>query len=571
MGIKGLLGLLKPMQKSSHVEEFSGKTLGVDGYVWLHKAVFTCAHELAFNKETDKYLKYAIHQALMLQYYGVKPLIVFDGGPLPCKASTEQKRKGRRQEAFELGKKLWDEDKKSQAIMQFSRCVDVTPEMAWKLIIALREHGIESIVAPYEADAQLVYLEKENIIDGIITEDSDMLVFGAQTVLFKMDGFGNCITIRRNDIANAQDLNLRLPIEKLRHMAIFSGCDYTDGVAGMGLKTALRYLQKYPEPRAAIRAMRLDKSLKVPVSFEKEFALADLAFRHQRVYCPKDKTLVHLSPPERELSVHEDAFIGSFFDNQLAIDIAEGRSNPITKCAFDIKDSSMQSSTKTTITISKRKGISKTDISNFFMKSIPPSKRPTKSTSLIDVTNVKVQRTHLANDISSEKQSTKSASEKAYVTPKSNSLKPGFGKSLSDISNSATKNENVPFLPPRTGVSKYFKLQKNTEKEIDEQVPSQSNNTTPTSAKSDSASPQNWFSSFSYQTPNSASPPSSSLSHTLPISALAKIGHDALNRKNHASLPSRRIVYKPPSSPSTPISMNPRPKGILSLQQYKFR
>ena len=41
---------------------------------------------------------------------------------------------------------------------------------------------MECIVAPYEADAQLTYLQKEGIVDVVITEDSDLLVFGCQRV-----------------------------------------------------------------------------------------------------------------------------------------------------------------------------------------------------------------------------------------------------------------------------------------------------------------------------------------------------------------------------------------------------
>jgi len=37
-------------------------------------------------------------------------------------------------------------------------------------------------VAPYEADAQLAYLQKEGLVDLVITEDSDMLVFGCKRV-----------------------------------------------------------------------------------------------------------------------------------------------------------------------------------------------------------------------------------------------------------------------------------------------------------------------------------------------------------------------------------------------------
>ncbi len=47
---------------------------------------------------------------------------------------------------------------------------------------ALQAENVEYVVAPYEADAQLAYLEREGIVDGIITEDSDLLVFGCRQV-----------------------------------------------------------------------------------------------------------------------------------------------------------------------------------------------------------------------------------------------------------------------------------------------------------------------------------------------------------------------------------------------------
>jgi len=43
--------------------------------------------------------------------------------------------------------------------------------------------NIDFVVAPYEADAQLAYLEKIGLIQAIITEDSDLLVFGCKRVI----------------------------------------------------------------------------------------------------------------------------------------------------------------------------------------------------------------------------------------------------------------------------------------------------------------------------------------------------------------------------------------------------
>ena len=44
---------------------------------------------------------------------------------------------------------------------------------------------VQCMVAPYEADAQLAYLSRQRIVDLIITEDSDLLAFGARIVLYK--------------------------------------------------------------------------------------------------------------------------------------------------------------------------------------------------------------------------------------------------------------------------------------------------------------------------------------------------------------------------------------------------
>jgi exonuclease-1 len=50
------------------------------------------------------------------------------------------------------------------------------------LVKELKKEKIDFIVAPYEADAQLCFLEKHGYVSAILTEDSDLLVFGCQNV-----------------------------------------------------------------------------------------------------------------------------------------------------------------------------------------------------------------------------------------------------------------------------------------------------------------------------------------------------------------------------------------------------
>ena len=59
----------------------------------------------------------------------------------------------------------------------------LTQYMSLALILqACRGKGVQCIVAPYEADAQLCYLMKSGITQVTITEDSDLLVYGCQKV-----------------------------------------------------------------------------------------------------------------------------------------------------------------------------------------------------------------------------------------------------------------------------------------------------------------------------------------------------------------------------------------------------
>lgn len=246
MGITGLLPFLKSIHRPCHVKSFKDQTLGVDGYVWLHRGVYSCAQELCLGQPTTKYVNYAIKQVRLLRHWGIEPFIVFDGGPLPSKRGTEQGRKKSREEGRELANRLLAEGKTDEAREAFQKAVDVTPEMAYQLIKALTLEKVRYLVAPYEADAQLRYLELHSHIDGILTEDSDLLVFGAKNVVFKLDKDGMCVHVCREDFGKVPDSGMAFWTDReFRQMAILSGCDYLDSISGVALKTAHGLIRKH--------------------------------------------------------------------------------------------------------------------------------------------------------------------------------------------------------------------------------------------------------------------------------------------------------------------------------------
>ncbi|KAI0845044.1 hypothetical protein F5Y00DRAFT_247475 [Daldinia vernicosa] len=332
MGIQGLLPLLKSIQRPTELRKYAGETIGVDAYGWLHRGAVPCAIELAQGKPTRKYVDFAMNRVRMLKHFGITPYLVFDGGFLPSKATTEASREKRREECRKTGLELLKAGKPSQAHAELQKAVDITPEMARHLIEELKKADVPYVVAPYEADPQLVYLEREGHISGILSEDSDLLVFGAKRLLTKLDQHGQCIEINRKDFCACREVSLTGWTDaQFRHMAILSGCDYLDSINNLGLKTAHRMIRKHKTPEKVVRMLQFDGKYRVPTDYLKLFHQAEQTFLHQWVFCPKADKLVNFTQLSPEAKIEELPFIGPFIEPETAKGIAAGDINPITK------------------------------------------------------------------------------------------------------------------------------------------------------------------------------------------------------------------------------------------------
>lgn len=136
----------------------------------------------------------------------------------------------------------------------------ISDEMLDQVMSLLQLFGVPYLVSPMEAEAQCVALEKLHLVDGIITDDSDVFAFGGQKIyknIFTDSRFVEAYHTR--DVVH--ELGLGKPPQSTTSpgkpeedeaqeafiaLALLLGSDYTPGIRGVGIVNAVEILNAFP-------------------------------------------------------------------------------------------------------------------------------------------------------------------------------------------------------------------------------------------------------------------------------------------------------------------------------------
>ena len=119
----------------------------------------------------------------------------------------------------------------------------ITEEMKEDILKLLHLCGIPWVESPSEAEAQCAALEELGLVDGIVTEDSDIFVFGGKKVY---KNFFDEKQYVEAYFARDIERDLALKRHQLVALAMLLGGDYTDGVKGVGIVNGMELLQAFP-------------------------------------------------------------------------------------------------------------------------------------------------------------------------------------------------------------------------------------------------------------------------------------------------------------------------------------
>ncbi|NXB00007.1 GEN endonuclease, partial [Cnemophilus loriae] len=226
MGVTYLWQILEPVRQPVSLSSLRGKTLAVDLSLWVCEAQTV---KKMVGVVTKPHLRNLFFRFSFFTSMGIKLVFVMEGEAPRLKADTMSKRNEMR----------YGPSKKVGAIRTGRSLFKAMLKECLELLECL---GVPWVQAAGEAEAMCAYLNAQGHVDGCITNDGDVFLYGAQTVY---RNFAMNAKDPRLDSYTMSSIKEKLGCdrESLIGLAVLLGCDYLPkGVPGVGKEQALKLI-----------------------------------------------------------------------------------------------------------------------------------------------------------------------------------------------------------------------------------------------------------------------------------------------------------------------------------------
>lgn len=206
------------------------KIIGVDMYVLFHKFAIDVDTAEILVKDPwyyhEKMYERIKNYLLEFKNLGFDLYLVYDGNVMKYKISEED-RSIKRAAAYLKG--------------DWMGALEIVPQQMYNFNHYISEMNIPYIVAPFEADAQLTYMYKNGLIDCVLTNDSDLIIYGVTKIIYiKPKG----LEWYEHKKAEEVDCINQMDLEKLWLFGYLIGCDYFKGIPQVGIVKAFKIINE---------------------------------------------------------------------------------------------------------------------------------------------------------------------------------------------------------------------------------------------------------------------------------------------------------------------------------------
>lgn len=246
MGIRGLNSMIKKNSPEcisyNNIEKYKNSIFAIDCSILLYKFRYA-------SKTENAHLIGIINRIKFYMTYDILPVFIFDGVPPEAKNITLEKRQAAKYKLYlklddlkeikpendEHSAKIKEEIEKisNQLVSVKKHHIDETKEL-------LNKSGIPYLSAPEDAEKYCAFLQKNNMVDYTVTDDTDAMTFGCEKII-KTNINKEIIEINFNKLLEDFKMNTKNFID----FCILSGCDYTDTISQIGPVTAYNIILKY--------------------------------------------------------------------------------------------------------------------------------------------------------------------------------------------------------------------------------------------------------------------------------------------------------------------------------------
>lgn len=252
MGITDLWSILAPgfdkrisfpIFVSKFIQEY-GRTprLAIDAYIFIFQS--NHSNIVSSDSENDIQLRNIMSKLMYLTLFNVSYVVIFDGRFKPKKL--------RHGEAMQSGisydDQLTEFQNKKFGGDSYSENTG-SSQFISRLKEILRENKIDFIQSPGEGEAECARLQKFGVVDFVLTEDTDVFVFGATNVLRnfrKSEQDINGISVQTKDYyvtpVDMQKVTRETGLDNKRLVLIATlrGGDYSNGMNNIGITRATK-------------------------------------------------------------------------------------------------------------------------------------------------------------------------------------------------------------------------------------------------------------------------------------------------------------------------------------------
>lgn len=245
MGVK-LKDIVEP--KIIDFKDLEGRSVSIDAFNTLYQFLSTIRQRdgrplTDEHGNVTSHLSGILYRNASMVEKGIKPIYVFDGKAPELKSETQAKRREIRDEAEQIYKEALKEGDTEKARKFAMRSSKLSPEIIESSKKLLTLMGIPYIDAKGEGEAQAAYLVANGDAYAVASQDYDCLLFGAKRVVRNLAISSNLGKIEYYELNNVLK-QLNVTREELIDMGILIGTDFSEGLKGVGAKTALKLAHK---------------------------------------------------------------------------------------------------------------------------------------------------------------------------------------------------------------------------------------------------------------------------------------------------------------------------------------